>query len=113
MKLAKLTVHAGPHVRMHCPVEAEVELETIPENLILWDEADGRALPVQAWQDGGKSHVAWIVGWMDAGESREYTLRDGSPLWCDGREGRKSLALIRAIYESAQNGEKLVTFGGW
>jgi hypothetical protein len=41
------------------------------------------------------------------------TLRDGQPLWCDGPKGRKSLALIRAIYESALNDERLVAFGGW
>lgn len=76
MKLAKLTVHAGPHVRLQCPVQAEVPLESIPENLILWDEADGRVLPVQAWQEEGRIKVGWIVGWMDAGESRAYTLRD-------------------------------------
>ncbi len=48
-----------------------------------------------------------------AADDMVQTLRDGQPLWCDGREGRKSLALIRAVYESAQNGEQLVSFGGW
>jgi len=41
------------------------------------------------------------------------TLRTGQPRWRDGREGRKSLALIRAVYESALNDEKLVSFGEW
>ena len=48
-----------------------------------------------------------------AAEDMVQSLRTGQPLWCDGREGRKSLSLIRAIYDSALNGEKLVMFGGW
>jgi len=75
MNLAKLTVHAGSHVRMQCPVTAEVELEGAPENLILWDEMDGKAVPVQTWQKEGRTKLAWIVSWMDAGESRDYSLR--------------------------------------
>lgn len=48
-----------------------------------------------------------------AADDMVKTLREGQPLWCDGREGRKSLALIRAIFESALNGERLISFGGW
>jgi len=48
-----------------------------------------------------------------AADDMVKTLREGQPLWCDAREGRKSLAVIRAVYESALNGEKLITFGGW
>jgi predicted dehydrogenase len=48
-----------------------------------------------------------------AADDMVKTLRHGEPLWCDGPEGRKSLSLIRAVYESALNGEKLVSFGGW
>lgn len=48
-----------------------------------------------------------------AADNMVKALREGQPLWCDGPEGRKSLAVIRAIYESALNDEKLVSFGGW
>lgn len=48
-----------------------------------------------------------------AADNMVKTLREGLPLWCDGPEGRKSLSLIRAVYESALNGEKLISFGGW
>lgn len=47
-----------------------------------------------------------------AADDMVKTLRGGQPLWCDGREGRKSLAVIRAVYDSALNGEDLVSFGG-
>ena len=75
MKLAKLTVHAGPHARVQCPVTAEVDLESDPENMILWDETDGKAVPVQIWEEEGRTRLAWIVSWMEAGESRDYRLR--------------------------------------
>jgi hypothetical protein len=41
------------------------------------------------------------------------TLRDGQPLWCDGREEVQSLAVVRAVYESVLNREKLIQFAGW
>ncbi len=40
------------------------------------------------------------------------TLREGQPLSCDGYGGRESLTLVRAVYESAQAGENLVTVKG-
>jgi predicted dehydrogenase len=48
-----------------------------------------------------------------AADDMVRTLRENQPLWCDGPEGRKSLSLIQAVYESAQHGERLVSFGGW
>lgn len=34
-------------------------------------------------------------------------LREGAPLVCDGREGRKSLELLTAIYRAAQTGQPI------
>ena len=48
-----------------------------------------------------------------AADDMVKTLREGQTLWCDGHEGRKSLALVRAVYESALDGEKLIAFEGW
>ena len=36
-------------------------------------------------------------------------VREGEPLMCDGRQGRMSIALLTAIYESARNDGKPVT----
>ena len=36
-------------------------------------------------------------------------VRDGAPLMCDGRQGRESIELLTAIYESARDGGKPVT----
>jgi predicted dehydrogenase len=43
-----------------------------------------------------------------AAQDMVQALRQGHPLRCDGHEGKKSLALVRAVYESAQR-EELVT----
>jgi predicted dehydrogenase len=65
------------------------------------------------WKTAGDIEVETPVSPACAADDMVKTLRDGQPLWCDGGEGRKSLALIQAVYESARNGEKLVSFGGW
>jgi len=78
MKLAALTVHAGEHERYQCPVETETSIgeDVLEKNLILWDEADGKAVPVQAWAgDDGRVHLAWIVERMARRESRTFELR--------------------------------------
>jgi len=75
MKLATLIVNAGRHTRVQCPVEAEIGLESVPEDLVLWDEANGRAVPVQAWAKEGRVKLGWIVGRMNPGERRAYALR--------------------------------------
>jgi predicted dehydrogenase len=48
-----------------------------------------------------------------AADDMVQALTAGRPLACDGYEGRKSLALVRAVYESARNGEVLIAFEGW
>jgi hypothetical protein len=56
-------------------VEAEIRLDReLPPNLVLWDQADGKAIPVQAWRGEGTVKLAWIVEWMARGESRSYAL---------------------------------------
>ena len=89
MKLATLTVHAGEHERAQCPVKTEISIgqEGLTENLALWDEAAGKAVPVQAWGDQeGRVHLAWIVERMDRHASQAYELRalDAPPQAADG-----------------------------
>ena len=43
-------------------------------------------------------------------ENMVAALRDNAPLVCDGHEGRESVELVNAIYESARNGSKVVQF---
>ena len=41
----------------------------------------------------------------NSAENMVAAICDGTPLVCDGREGRKSLELLTAIYRSAQTGQ--------
>jgi hypothetical protein len=76
MVLAKLTVHAGEHERIQCPVETAIDRNVLGENLVLWDESDGKVVPVQAWTGKeGRVRLAWIVDSMDRHESRTFELR--------------------------------------
>jgi predicted dehydrogenase len=43
----------------------------------------------------------------NSAENMVAALRDGAPLVCDGREGRKSLELLTAIYRAAQTGQSV------
>ncbi|MFA0756357.1 MAG: hypothetical protein YPKNTGVA_001876 [Candidatus Fervidibacter sp.] len=43
----------------------------------------------------------------NSAENMVAALRDGVPLVCDGRDGRKSLELLTAIYRAAQTGQSV------
>jgi hypothetical protein len=77
MRQVRLTVEAGWHQRLWCPVQAEVELDaSVPtENLSLWDTTDGVVVPVQAWRDGGVVKLAWVIAALAPNEVRVYELR--------------------------------------
>ncbi len=53
---------------------------------------------------GHQAHAALFRSFLDA-------LDSGTPLAIDGREGRRSVELILAIYESAKTGKKIVLRG--
>lgn len=65
------------------------------------------------WKTVGDAVVAVPAHPTCAADDMVRTLCEGQPLACDGHEGRASLALVRAVYESAQRGEELVRFAGW
>ena len=65
------------------------------------------------WKPEGDVDVEVPEHPKSAADDMVKALRYGRPLTCDGYEGRKSLALVRAVYESALDGEKLVNFRGW
>lgn len=44
---------------------------------------------------------------QNSAENMVAAIREGAPLVCDGREGRKSLELLTAIYRSAQTGRSV------
>ncbi len=108
---------------LHYPDGAEgviVCTTTFPENQRVGVQIHGtkggaileRGEPIY-WKTDGDVEVELPEHPSCAADDMVRTLRDGQPLWCDGYEGRKSLALVRAVYESALDGEKLIAFEGW
>ena len=106
---------------LHYPNGAEgviVCTTTFPENMPAGVQIHGtkgavvyRKGQIEVWR--AEREVETPPAPACAADDMVQTLRTGQPLWCDGREARKSLSLIRAVYDSALNDEKLITFGGW
>jgi predicted dehydrogenase len=52
-----------------------------------------------AWTD--RAPVAVEPQWLSAADNMAAAVRSGAPLVCDGRDGRRSRAVLDAMYESA------------
>jgi len=65
------------------------------------------------WKTAGHAEVEELPHPASATDDMIKSLRHDTKPFCSGREGRKSLALVRAIYDSALNGQKTLTFAGW
>ena len=84
----KLTVHAGPHRRVHCPVSVVVDAPSRVSQVTLQGEND--PVPAQANKVEGGLCVNWIVEDLAAGASSDYRLSLG------GRSSsKKSVQLIQ------------------
>ena len=104
--LATLTVKAGFHDRLWCPVRASVALDESVDlsKLVLWDVTDGKAVPVQAWREGGNVELVWIVDSLAQEETRSFELREsdtGSAVLTDG-----------VVLEDVAPGKLRVSIGG-
>jgi len=80
MKLYNLIVHAGPHARHWCPVQAELtpDREIALDRLYLHDTESGAFIPVQGWRtDGHRVAIVFVVPEMAAHETRRYELGVG------------------------------------
>ena len=76
----RLTVQAGEHERLHCPVSVPVDLgRLVAERLVLRAEGDGRVVPFQAVPAGGTRYrLTWLVKALPARSSEVYVLAEGS-----------------------------------
>ena len=75
MATVSLTVHAGPHRRIHCPVSAFVSAGKTISTATL---AQGRKnVPCSVRKERGGLQVGWIVDDLAAGASAVYTLTTG------------------------------------
>ena len=68
----KLTVDAGPHRRINCPVSTTVDApEGVTDVKLTLDEV---GVPCQARLVEGGLHVSWIIDDLSANEASEYVL---------------------------------------
>ncbi len=81
--LPTFTVDAGFHNRDGCPVSVNVNHPGVSQlhdrAVTLTDVASGDAIPAQCYADeDGTTTLTWILNGLAAGESRTYTLSEGS-----------------------------------
>ena len=81
--LPTFTVNAGFHNRDGCPVSVNVNHPGVSQlhdhAVTLTDIASGAVISAQCYADeGGATTLTWILDGLAAGESRTYTLSEGS-----------------------------------
>ena len=81
--LPTFTVNAGFHNRDGCPVSVNVNHPGVSQlhdhAVTLTDAASGDVISAQCYADeGGATTLTWILDGLAAGESRTYTLSEGS-----------------------------------
>ena len=81
--LPTFTVNAGFHNRDGCPVSVNVNHPGVSQlhdhAVTLTDTASGDVISAQCYADeGGATTLTWILDGLAAGESRTYTLSEGS-----------------------------------
>ncbi len=81
--LPTFTVNAGFHNRDGCPVSVSVNHPGVSQlhdhAVTLTDTASGAVISAQCYADeGGATTLTWILDGLAAGESRTYTLSEGS-----------------------------------
>jgi hypothetical protein len=81
--LPKFTVNAGFHDRDRCPVSVSVDHPDVSRlhdhAVTLTDVASGSVISAQCYaNEDGITTLSWILDGLAAGESRTYTLSEGS-----------------------------------
>ena len=72
----KITLHAGPHPRIWCPVHVTLPIGPPSAALRLVEAATGQVVPCQ-WRQGDDGlTLTWTVDALDAGATRAYTIEE-------------------------------------
>lgn len=79
-----LTVTAGPHTYVNCPLKAPVEVHDLELGEASLVATDGSRIPCQLFNEHGKTMVAWIEARMEPGETRAYRLETVPASGADG-----------------------------
>jgi hypothetical protein len=72
----KITVKAGPHARVHCPVKVACELPL--GQAVSLKAADGTRLPAQVIEQNGATALAFIIDSLPAASEMSYELCEGA-----------------------------------
>lgn len=76
------------------------DLKTPSDDLLRGAEADGNASSSSPVVSDARGHQAVLQDFLDA-------IRTGGEPRCNGNEGRRSLALVQAIYAACKSGERV------
>ena len=81
--LPTLTVDAGSHDRDGCPVSVDIDHPGVSQlhdhAVILTDVASGDVISAQCYAgEDGTTTLTWILDGLAAGDTRTYTLSEGS-----------------------------------
>ncbi len=77
------------------------DLKNPSEDLLQGSHADSNPSSSSPVVSDARGHQAVLQDFLDA-------IRSGAAPRCDGREGRRSLALVQAIYTACKNGERVL-----
>ncbi len=70
-----ITLQAGPHRRVNCPVSVHVQDTGLKNGATL--TGPGGVVPCQTQEEGDGVRISWIVSDLGAGESETYSLTQG------------------------------------
>jgi UDP-N-acetyl-2-amino-2-deoxyglucuronate dehydrogenase len=76
------------------------DLKTPSDDLLRGAEADGNPSSSSPVVSDARGHQAVLQDFLDA-------IRTGGEPRCDGKQGRRSLALVQAIYAACESGERV------
>jgi hypothetical protein len=71
----KLTMKAGPHTYINCPISVAVHSRGIATGEGSLVDSSGKRIPCQVYAEDGKTMVAWIEPFLSAGEEKAYEFQ--------------------------------------
>ncbi len=88
MASRQFTVHAGNHIRKHCPVWVNDGKLAADRSYLVIDDVTNEALPAQAVETADGTRLVWILPALAARASRSYSLETGAADSASAKPGR-------------------------
>ncbi|MCK5804660.1 MAG: PmoA family protein [Lentisphaeria bacterium] len=107
----RLTVNAGEHDRIHCPVSTRITaVDMDPQRVVMRDESSGEQIPCQAERCGDTIQLSWILPLLPAKATRRFVVEAGEPVTngvaLDAADGRIDIAIAGEHFTSYHFGPK-------